>query len=132
MNRLSSSVISACLALLLGLMTGCDDSGSSSDPTGSGILTGRWSGSYFYGFGLLYRQPTETWSVSHEGSSVTIDYDYDNEADTKGTMSASYDSSSRIMTTQGGAEFRLSSDNNTLLYATDLNGPNAHGSMARQ
>ena len=130
MKRLSCLSFAVCLAFILGLMTGCDDSGNS-DPTGSGILTGRWSGYYFYGFGMIYIH-TQTWSVSHEGSTVTIDYDYDNEADTKGTMSATYDSSSRIMTTEHGSEFRLSADNNTLLYAPDLNGPNAHGSMVRQ
>jgi hypothetical protein len=116
-----------CLAVVLGITTGCDDGDEAyPDPSGSGILTGRWATA-----NDGYR-----WSVSHEGPSVTIHSELPGfkQGPSHGKYSGMYDESSRILTVDENlGTYKLSADNNVLVHLTDDSGHPTHdGSMVRQ
>lgn len=126
--------IAVCLAVALSITTGCE--GDSKDdlpePTGSGVLTGRWDGSLTVAVGPQWERTTEKhWSISHEGSSVTIAFIFD-----FGSLGgeqvcidhAAYNHSSRILTTESWGKFQLSADNNVLAHYPD----SGSGSLVRR
>ena len=122
--------LAVCLAVVLSITTGCEyplnphDDEDVPDPTGSGILTGWWVGHWIWDSpsGKIVNME-ERWSVSHEGSSVTIvhvvDYGYPTREQVE-SVPATYDQSSRILTTQSGDRFTLSADNNILVSMDPL------------
>jgi hypothetical protein len=130
--------VAVCLAVVLSITAGCerDTDDHLPDPTGSGVLTGRWAGSLTTDAGTQWESTGEDrWSVSHEGSSVTITFWLPHSSISAGenvSSPATYDQDSRILT-WGEWKYRLSADNNTLVVASDLPYQGTHsGSMVRQ
>ena len=122
MKWLAVPRLAVCLAVVLGVTTGCesDNNRGLSDPKGSGILTGLW-------VAVKSDDPDDShvrWSISHEGSSVTIDQDIGGPSSimTRYTKySATYDETSRLLTmTESLAKYELSADNNTLTAKSSL------------